>query len=739
MNNSENILKMIIASENLLDEDSFYFARECSRLLYSDNIEENENGREILINILDKWDKIPQNHKTIWTDLIESAGFYPYLPKDENKERELTSTAQLIRKEYHLSENLNEKIYLHEEQKFLYELFKCGKNIIVSAPTSFGKSLLIEEIVASKKFKNIVVIQPTLALLDETRRKLKKYDSYYKLILKTSQTKSEEKGNLFLLTAERVMEYPELPKIDFFVIDEFYKLSGIRDEERSDVLNNAFNLLLKHKAKFYLLGPNIDGISTNFAEKYGAEFYKTYYSLVGNRAINIYEDYENKFGSSGKKQQFKQNILFELLFDKISKEQTIIYCSSPERARKLSLNFLKFLKGKNINKKDDELSIIEWMRQNISPLWSIIECLSYSIGTHDGAMPKHINSSIINYFNSGKLNYLFCTSTIIEGVNTSAKNVVFFDNTKGMRKEIDYFDYSNIKGRSGRLMIHFIGKIYNFNPPPPKKQIIIDIPFFEQEPISNEILIQLNQNEIKNKESDQYKEINRLPSEEKEIIRQNGLSVFGQKNIIEKLKQDINVKQDLILWSGIPRYEQLGYVIELAWNNLLKKSESRNLSQKQLTKLTSVYTKNKSIDKIVENRYEYLKKKPENKNTTESEIIDEAIQFSFQILRHWFNYKIPKWFLTIDKLQKYVAKLKGLPPGNYEFFASQIENDFIQPNLSILSEYGIPKSAIKKIESKSKIDKSIEEDQVLKVVKNIVKNNKKDFMEYEIEKLNENI
>jgi hypothetical protein len=40
------------------------------------------------------------------------------------------------------------------------------------------------------------------------------------------------------------MEYPNLPQIDFFVIDEFYKLSAKRDDERSDVLNNAFYKLL---------------------------------------------------------------------------------------------------------------------------------------------------------------------------------------------------------------------------------------------------------------------------------------------------------------------------------------------------------------------------------------------------------------------------------------------------------------------------------------------------------------
>ncbi len=69
------------------------------------------------------------------------------------------------------------------------------------------------------------------------------------------------------------MEYKNLPQIDFFVIDEFYKLDANRDE-RSHILNSAFNLLInKHKSKFYLLGPNIDKISEGFAQKYNAEFY----------------------------------------------------------------------------------------------------------------------------------------------------------------------------------------------------------------------------------------------------------------------------------------------------------------------------------------------------------------------------------------------------------------------------------------------------------------------------------
>jgi replicative superfamily II helicase len=142
------------------------------------------------------------------------------------------------------------EIYFHEEQKFLSDFLRKDKrNLIVSAPTSFGKSLLIQEIVASKQYKNIVIIQPTLALLDETRRKLSRYREDYKIIVRTTQKPAEK--NLFLLTAERVMEYSEFSAIDFFIIDEFYKLSPKMDPTRADILNNAFNLLANgHKSKF---------------------------------------------------------------------------------------------------------------------------------------------------------------------------------------------------------------------------------------------------------------------------------------------------------------------------------------------------------------------------------------------------------------------------------------------------------------------------------------------------------
>ncbi len=524
----------------------------------------------------------------------------------------------------------------------------CGGNVIVSAPTSFGKSLLIEEIVASNRFKNLVIIQPTLALLDETRHKLQKYSTDYKLIIRTSQEPDQSKGNIFLFTAERVNEYNAFPQIHFLVIDEFYKLSGNRDDERSSSLNTAFHYLLKnHGPRFYLLGPNIDNISEGFAETFNAVFYKSYYSLVDSRTIDIYKQNTGKFGDRGEKKLFKENTLFELLLS-LQNEQTIIYCSSPPRVRYLAKALAYFLNVHRVPKTATTFPLSEWIRQNVSTDWCLLNFLEYEIGIHDGALQKHITTSIIDYFNDKKIKYLFCTSTIIEGVNTSAKNIIFFDQKRG-GGPVDFFDYANIKGRAGRLMEHFVGRIYNFNAPPTNAQIIIDIPFFQQDPIKNEVLIQLDKNEIRFANSEQYQKIDSIPIPEREIIKRNAVNVFGQKSIIDIIRRDINRDFFLIDWA-IPDYRQLEYILSLGWDYLLVPGETTSpMTKKKLVNRTFNYGINQSISRLIQESYTYNRGLSSNAAKANNEVMDEAIQEIFQMMKHWFEYKVPKWLSVINE------------------------------------------------------------------------------------------
>ncbi|MFC4696603.1 DEAD/DEAH box helicase [Enterococcus aquimarinus] len=705
---------------------SFLLLKEFGRIRETDELKANE----IVIEVLDAWEVVSESTKEIWLDAIDSVGFYPYLYREDT---EKLDTSTMIRMNYHSSDYLT-NIMLHREQKALSELLLTGKNLVVSAPTSFGKSLLIEEIIASVRYKNIVIIQPTLALLNETRKKLQKYAVVYNIIIKTTQKVSPDENNLFLLTAERVMEYYKLPKIDFVVLDEFYKISAKRDDERADVLNNAINLLLNtHKSSFYFLGPNISGISDGFAEEYNAIFYKTDYSLVKNESIDLYEQHEIGLTKSGKT-KYKNELLFRTLIENIN-QQNIVYCSSPDRATKLAYEFYEYGIQSGVKFNNTDLPVIEWINENISRKWFFTKLINAGIGVHNGILPKHVNNSVIDYFNSGEISILFCTSTIIEGVNTTAKNVLWFDSTKGSQHQIDYFDFSNIKGRAGRLMQHYKGNFYMFNKQPPKNEVMIDIPFYDQENMNDEILINIPTDKVKQKHVERYLELQNIPEAYYETVRKNGVSIKNQLEIISLFEKLLikNPENKCLIWNGYPTYDQLKVVINLGWEYFIKEGETtKPMNPNWLTYLT--FNSNKPLNKLINERYQkLLEDKSKNTKKTDEDFLNEAILMIYKVQRHWIQYKVPKWLDTINSLQIAVTQKLNIASGDYSFYSSMLENDFIKNEYSILVEMGVPSTAIEKIQNN--IPKNIGEDDVIRFIRDNSLYANDNLLEYEKQKL----
>jgi len=685
--NNPEAVKFISESNFISYEDSFNLSKYCSQLLRKK--EEEKFGRDIVIRVKDAWSKIDSNTKPIWNDLTEAAGLYPYV------DTESLSKSALIRYEYHKSPFMA-GMFLHEEQQTLSIELQSGKAVVVSAPTSFGKSLLIEEVVASKIYKNLVIIQPTLALLDETRKKLLKYRNDYKIIVSTSQVPDEIRGNIFLFTGERVVEYEEFPKIDFFVIDEFYKLSIQRDDDRAIALNQAFNRLLKLTNKFYLLGPMIKNIPLSFKEKFELTWFPTEFATVAvdERSLEISTTIKAK-----EKKILKKENLFKLLSE--FKDQTLIYCSSPNKATMLGLEFMMYLNESKINLDIDNLNenydMIEWINENINSKWSLIEAIKSGIAFHHGALPRHLGSSIVDAFNNGSIRWLFCTSTLIEGVNTSAKNVILFDKEKGT-KQIDFFDYKNIAGRSGRMNKHYIGNVIRFEKQPDQMELFVDIPLFDQENAPLEILISLDEGDVIEKAKHRLDNFNGLSDDLKKVIKKNsGINIEGQLKIIELIEADLTGYRYLLNWTNFPTYDQLLAVLTLAWDHLLKpgenKADIRNAAQ--LSVLTLKYSRYKSVAAVINetiNDAFWINRYPDNQIR-----IDTVTFFILNITRHWFDYKLPKWISVISDLQEYVLKKNNFPAGNYSFFAGSLEHGFLPPNLAALMEYDIPSSAINKL------------------------------------------
>lgn len=714
----------LLSGENLSTTESFDLSVYCAKLLR--NPDNESIGRDLVIRVRDSWRKIPEHTKPIWNDLTESAGLYPYVNP------EYLSKSALLRYEYHKSPYL-ENVYFHEEQQTLSIELKSKKSVVVSAPTSFGKSLLIEEIIASQEHENIVIIQPTLALLDETRKKLLKYRREYKLIVSTDQVPDLQLGNIFLFTGERVVEYAHFPAIDFFVIDEFYKLSMERDDERAIALNQAFHKLLKFTNKFYLLGPMVKNIPVNFKKRFDLIWFPTNFATVAvdEKSLEI----KGNLKATERKAE-KRNSLFKYL--SANQEQTLIYCSSPNKATQLAIDYINSLP----NKRDDALNfdnaaMIEWIGENINRKWSLIDLLKAGIGFHHGALPRHLGSSIVDAFNEGNIRHLFCTSTLIEGVNTSAKTVILFDKQKGTAP-IDFFDYKNIAGRSGRMNKHFIGNVIRFEKQPDQMELFVDIPLFNQEKAPLEILIGLDDSEIDTSAKSRLDSFNALPEDLKEVIRKNtGIAVERQQDIIEHIESDIPSYHVLLNWSSYPKYDQLLAVIRLAWTHLLKPGENKAdiRSPEQLTFLTIKYATLKSTSALINttiNEDYWVNLIPD-----EQERINKVTFFILNVTRHWFDYKLPKWISVISELQQYVFAKNNRPPGNYSFYSSSLENGFLPKGFAALMEYDIPFSAIKKIQNLL-ADSNTAEQNILyinQLTRNQLK--KMGLLDYEIKKIRE--
>ena len=649
------------------------------------SIIDQSDARKIIIHILDIWNNVNPQSKEMWIDLIGRAGFYPYFMDKVRDNKDYTPSFQTkIKTEYFKSEYLD-NIYFHEKQKEIEQALSSGDNVAVSAPTSFGKSLLIEEIVARKEYQNILIIQPTLALIDETRKKLAKYNDFYNLVVNTRQ--KVHANNIFILTAERVLEFPTLPTINFFIIDEFYKISSRLNDSRIDALNIVLLKIMNHKPQALFLTPSVDSLSTSFMEKYNVKFFKTDYALVNTNIIEIRTRSNTLLSGEAKKKK-----LFTLLLEQT--EPSIVYVKSPNEAYKLAKEYMDYLDDLDKAITNDYLDVFEWIDMNISPDWQLKTFLQYGIGSHNGALPRHIINTEIDLFNEGKLQVLFATVSLIEGVNTVAKNMIIYNHHKGSNF-IDFFDFANIRGRAGRMNRHFTGNVYLFIDQIEDEQFTIDIPSIDQNPVSDEILFNIPDKDVINIERKKVLETG-LNEEIQEIIKKNLICINGQKELYKYIKAK-KLELEYIKWTTVPTYDELWKTLYLGYKFLKLNDNDGYVKNKSITALNLV---NQPLKKLIADQSAYYKK--ENKKDPLNKAIDYILKFQ----RTEASFEIPKILSVIDSIQKYIFQNSGIRFGDYSLFSSLLECEQVEERLQFLIDYGIPSSAVKKLN----IPTSINED-----------------------------
>ncbi len=651
-------LRAQLASPERVRQDPFGILASISTLLQTSDQE--ATGREMVLRALE-WRDSFGTCEPILDSLARIAGLYPFV---EYQNLDLRDS---IAYEYHRPADLEEDIVFHREQAEVYRRLYAGESLILSAPTSFGKSRIIDAMIATRRFANIAIVVPTLALIDETRRRLAKFSTQYKIV--THLTQPPAARNIFVFTAERVVAYERLPRIDFFAIDEFYKIGAItEDESRTVALNEAFYRLLKGKGQFYLLGPNIQRIPEGLESAYRCYFYPTSYSTV------VVET--SPAPGSGR------NIgrLMELL--RTLSEPTLVFCSSPGRVNEVARAMLEANIGRTSPAMRDAAA---WIAKTFHPDWVFGTGLTHGIGIHHGRLPRSLSQFVVRAFNANQIQHLICTSTLIEGVNTRAKNVVIWDNTISQRP-IDFFTFNNIKGRSGRMFEHFVGRVYLFDNAPQEELSYVDFPVFTQDSTAPAtLLIQLDERDLLSEARDRVERYSNDPVLSLTTLRSNrGVDPDSQINLARHIESNAQSFWPRLAWRGFPQsYDQLKFVCELIWTYLVNGQQRQGVfSGSHLAFKTHQLYQTPSTARRVQ-----AELRP---GRYAARSADEAVERVLQFDRSWAGFQLPKCLMAVSRIQQEVLTRAGLPSGDYSAYAAQVESLFRAPIVAALDEYGIP-------------------------------------------------
>ncbi|MEK3812986.1 helicase-related protein [Bacillus sp. FSL R7-0685] len=656
--------------------------------------------------------------------------------------------------------HIDENSMLHRYQKQIIDKFEINSlnRYFLSASTSFGKTHLVFEIIKKMRYSNVVLIFPTIALLTENLERIlsNHHYKYFKekyLIHTLSEVNNLGERNLFIYTPERYLSFLEKSNtnfdFNFAFVDEVYKIDNdyiideeTKENERDVAYRLAVHYSLNNKTDVLFAGPYMEFSfpnTTNYNPSFNTFLHDNKISLINyNEYETVNKSYfyvkknktfphDNKFNinySSNK----KTNRLIETVKSIINIHQnTIIYCAN--RGKNGGVEYYadvlinsQVLKEHSYTKYID---LIDHLSSNFEPNWILVKSLKHGIGIHHGLIPKYIQKEIINLFNNGLISVLISTTTITEGVNTSAKNLIVMHSKKG-NKNLKKFDAKNIAGRAGRFGFHYSGRVIdlsnsllniiekegealkhkNYDLSAPKEEI--DLFYSNEKYLSDkettkkrEIITEQRKRNIPDFIMNQYKVISRMDKikiyDAIVKLKDDDFSHINKliRTINYKLKIDFTGFQIVLdVLKPIVKNQDLKFLID---------HKGKNNNYSTLTYLVHYYLKDGfkgSVQYKLKNR----------------ETIDRAIQQTAKFIYSTLKYQTVKYLGVFNLMYKYFISNKEQKKiediAGIDKLIIKFEYNAITENGRIASDYGVPSKVVdyyeeseKKLQIKKDFDK----------------------------------
>jgi hypothetical protein len=391
-------------------------------------------------------------------------------------------------------------------QKAVWESMKTSKCVGISAPTSAGKSyvilLKIIDLLLAKR-GSVIYIVPTLSLVAQVSSDMRKLLRAYGIddvrVTTTYNVAGVDEHRVYVITQEKgiaAFSQDDAPykNIRALVVDEIQNIERADDgnDQRGKIL---YDLLveLRHSASpalTVLSGPRVEGL-----EEIGADIFnvptveqKTNDSPVTNitysiiqktkgYVLKLYSDLLERplelavangeliqgYGAAKYSDEFHDYL--STLIDRLGKDaMNVIFSPTSKQARRTALGISSRLS--NFDLSAELATLIDYIKETVHEDYDL--CIAVAQGTayHHGKSPGHIRFVIEDSIKRKLLRNVVCTTTLIQGVNLPAQNVIMRTPNLRTRREngrmpkLTDYEIANLRGRAGRLLKDIIGRTF---------------------------------------------------------------------------------------------------------------------------------------------------------------------------------------------------------------------------------------------------------------------------------------
>lgn len=316
------------------------------------------------------------------------------------------------------------------------------------APTSFGKSSLIVEIIKKKKYNKVAIIVPTKSLLIQTYKLIKRHFSGKNIIFHDEMYDGSN-DFIAIFTQERALRLlkDESISFDLLIIDEAHNLFD--KGTRSILLTRLIRRNRKRNTTStnYYLSPLISD-SNNLKVDTNQDFFER--KIINNiKEADIYE-----YEKDGNIRQYNRflDCFFNLTnkscyLDYIvnsSKNKNFLYLRAPKKVEELSIflsDKLEVLDSKSLNILSDTVS------KNVHKDFYCVEYIKKGLVYLHGKLPDLIKEYLeYKFSNNNEVKYVVANSVILEGVNLPVDNMYILN-----ARSLDHKSLINLIGRVNRL------------------------------------------------------------------------------------------------------------------------------------------------------------------------------------------------------------------------------------------------------------------------------------------------